>query len=71
MSVIVVTLLVWWIRARGSTEDEDVWQNSLAALRRTRAVLFERVKGFNPFHTHRVPHHDHMSLNSRLSGVRV
>jgi hypothetical protein len=70
MSVFVVTLLVWWIRAGGLTEDEDVWQNSLAALRRTRAVLFERVKGFNPFHTHHV-RRDHMSLNSRLSEVRV
>ena len=71
MSVFMVTLLVWWIWSSRSIEGRDMWQNSLAAFRRTRAVLLERVKGFNPFHTHRVLHHDHMSLNSRLGEVGV
>jgi uncharacterized membrane protein YccC len=66
-SVLLATLIGWCIRtAWESTEDEDVWQNSLVVFRRTRGALFERVKGFNPFHTHHVLHHDHMSLNSRL-----
>ena len=71
MSVLMTTLLVWWIRAGDSTEDEDVWQNSLTALRRARAVLLERVKKLNPFHTRRVPQHDHVTLTDRLGEVRV
>ena len=71
-SVLVITLIGWCIRIiRQSTEDEDVWQKSLAVLRRTRGALFERVKNFNPFHTHRFLNHDTISLNSRSGEVRV
>jgi hypothetical protein len=71
-SVILGTLIGWCIRtAWESTEDEDVWQNSLVVFRRTRGVLFERVKGFNPFHTHHALQHDRFSLNSRFGEVRV
>jgi len=67
-SVLLATLIGWCIRtAWESTEDDDVWQNSLTVFRRTRGALFERVKGFNPFHTHRVViHHDRITLNSRM-----
>ena len=65
-SVLVITLIGWCIRIiRQSTED-NVWQNSLVVLRRTPGALFERIKYFNPFHTHRVLHGDTISLNSRL-----
>ena len=72
MSVIVVTLIGWCIlNAWESNEDEDVWQNSLAVLRRTRVILFERVKGLNPFHTRHVPQLDHLTLSDQLSEVGV
>jgi len=66
MSGFLVALFVWWIWSGGLNKDGDLWKKSLAALRRTRDALFERVKGFDPFHTHRAQHHDHISLNSRL-----
>ena len=72
MSVIVFTLIGWCIlNAWESNEDEDVWQNSLVVLRRTRVILFECVKGLNPFHICRVPQHDHFTLSDQLGEVRV
>ena len=71
-SVILATLIGWCIRtAWESTEDEDIWQNSLVVFRRARSVLFEHVKGFNPFHTHRALQHDGFSLSSSRPGDRV
>ena len=68
-SVILAALIGWCIRtAWESTEDEDLWRDSLVVLRRTRGVLFERVKKFNPFLTRQVPQRDRISLN-RLGRV--
>ncbi|KAF8474433.1 hypothetical protein DFH94DRAFT_131009 [Russula ochroleuca] len=71
MSVLVATLIGWCIRtAWESSDDDDVWENSLAVLRRTRVALFKRVKEFIPFHTRRVPV-DRITLNSGLNEGRV
>jgi hypothetical protein len=69
MSVLMVTLIGWGIRtAWESEEDEDeVWEKSLAVFRRTRSVLFDRVKEVIPFHTRRFPD-DAITLNSRNEG---
>jgi uncharacterized membrane protein YccC len=73
MSVLMGALIGWciWL-AWESREDERVWQDSLAVLRRTRTALFRRVKKFtNPFHTRRGPRDDHISMASRRGEVRV
>jgi hypothetical protein len=58
MSVLVATLIGWYIRtAWRSAEDSHVWRESLVVLRRTRGVLFERLKELNPFRRRRVPLH--------------
>ena len=67
-SVLVTTLVgccIW--TAWESTEGNGVRHKSFVVFRRTRDALFERVKGMNPFHTHRVLHHDHISLNRQLN----
>ena len=70
MSVLMFTLIGWCIRAAWEfTEDEYVWQNSLAVLRRTRAVLLERVNELNPFHFCRP--HGHITSTDRPREVRV
>ena len=71
MSVLVVTLLVWWNRASWEWDEGDVWKSSLVVLRRTGTILLERMKGLNPFHTRRVPQHDHVTLSDQLGEVRV
>jgi xanthine/uracil permease len=71
MSVLVGALIGWciWL-AWESTEEVDVWQDSLVVLRRTRATLFRRVKKiFNPFHIRR-GRGDHFTMTNRL-GDRV
>ena len=63
MSVPVVTLIGWCIRAALEfTEDANVWNNSLVALRRTRSVLIECVKKLNPSHPRRVLEHNNIPL---------
>jgi hypothetical protein len=70
-SVVMAALIGWCIRiVWESTEEEDVWRDSLIALRRTRGALFRRVKEFNPFHTRRFSRDDHIPLNGR-GEVRV
>jgi len=60
-TIVLVSLVVWCIRtAWESTEDEDLWRNSLVVLRRTRDDLFRSVKQFGldtfrSFPPHRVP----------------
>jgi hypothetical protein len=74
MSVLVATLVGCCIRISWDfTEDNEdgAWQKSLAVLQRTGGVLFDRVKGFNPFHTipfptRRVPQGDHIAMTGRL-----
>jgi hypothetical protein len=71
-SALVITLIGWCIRIGSeSTNNDGVWQDSLLVFRRTRSVLFEHVKGLNPFHAHHVLQHDRFSLSSRLGEVRV
>ena len=63
MSVLMGALIGWCIRtAWESTEQDDIWQMSLAVLRHTRIVLFERVKELNPFYARHVPQHDNTSI---------
>ena len=71
MSVLVVTLLVWWNRASWEWDEGDVWQSSLVVLRRTGTILLERMKGLNPFYIRRVPQHDRVTLSDQLGEVRV
>ena len=67
--MLVAALIMWCIwTAWESTEDFDVWNNSLVALRRTRDSLFKRVKKLGrdivrPFTTRR-PQQDVRSLDS-------
>ena len=73
-SVLLATLIGWCIwTAWESAEDEDIWPDTLAVLRRTRGILFERVKELNPFCTHssRVSQHDNITLTDQLGDVRV
>ena len=71
-SVLVVALVggcIW--TAWESTENGEIWQISLSALRRTRSVLSERVKGLNLFHTRRVPEGDNITLTDQQAEVGV
>jgi hypothetical protein len=73
-SVLLASLIGWCIwTAWESAEDEDIWPDTLAVLRRTRGVLFECVKELNPFYTHssRVSQHDNIALTDQLGEVRV
>ncbi len=55
MSVLVVSLIIWCIRtAWESTECEDVWQDNLVVLKRTRDNLFKRVRNLIHFAPSRV-----------------
>jgi hypothetical protein len=74
MTVLMAVLIIWCIRtAWESTEGEDVWRDSLTVFRRARSNLFQRVKGFNPFRSRRVPRNvpqdDQFTLTDRLGRV--
>ena len=74
VSALVATLIGWCIRtAWVSSDDDDVWKNSLVVLRRTRGALVDCVKEFNPFYTRRVPlaQDNPVTLSSRPSQSRV
>ena len=72
MSVLLVAIIGWCIRtAWESTEEDDIWQISLAVIRRTRIDLLKRVKELNPFCTRYVPRHDNITLTHRPGEVRV
>jgi hypothetical protein len=61
MSVLAAALIVWCIRtAWDSREDEDIWESSLDALRRSRRDIFNHVKqlgqdAFDSFPSCRTP----------------
>jgi hypothetical protein len=80
MSALAAGLVIWGLRtAWESREDEDVFRDSLAALKRTRNGFVERVKEFkqdvlSPFSIRRGPvnvHGPHSMADRQLELGRV
>ena len=74
MSAFVATLILWCIWTVWETTDgEDVWRDSLVAVRRARSNLFKHVKDINIFRAGRAPRHvpqdDHITMADRLGRV--
>ena len=75
-SVVLVTLVGWsvWL-AWETTENDEIWQSSMSAFRRTFRDLSERVKGvyLNPFSPRRVsepvPEQNNQDNNIVLTGA--
>jgi hypothetical protein len=66
-SALLAALIIWCIwTARESTENVDIWPNTLAVFRRTRGVLFEFVRELDPFCTRQVPQDDNVTLRDRV-----
>ena len=71
-SFLVVALVggcIW--TAWGSAENDQIWQISLSAFRRTRGVLSERVKGLDLFHTRRASDGGNITSTDRQGEVGV